>query len=140
MSGYVYIRSEPFLWTVGYYSPDGKWHSESDHASAEEAATQVRYLNGGTEDDVRLLQANLAEALERIAELERSTPQAQQARYEADLAAADLAASGLGQDPPIGADRHGRGCRCPYCPDEEDYLDSDIADLMPVAEEMDRRW
>jgi len=24
---YVYIRSEPSLWTVGFYAPDGKWHT-----------------------------------------------------------------------------------------------------------------
>jgi hypothetical protein len=39
---YVYIKSEPGLWTVGFYSPDGKWHSESDHDSAEKAAARVR--------------------------------------------------------------------------------------------------
>ncbi len=35
---YVYIRSEPGLWTVGFYQPDGKWQPESDHDSADEAA------------------------------------------------------------------------------------------------------
>jgi hypothetical protein len=44
---YVYIQSEPGLYTVGFYRPDGKWEPESDHESAEEAARRVRYLNGG---------------------------------------------------------------------------------------------
>ncbi len=44
---YVYIRSEPGLYTVGFYSPDGKWHAESDFASTEEAARRVAWLNGG---------------------------------------------------------------------------------------------
>ena len=44
---YVYQRSEPGLWTVGYYDPDGNWHSESDHDSTEKAAERVHYLNGG---------------------------------------------------------------------------------------------
>jgi hypothetical protein len=44
---YVYIRSEPVLWTVGHYDPDGKWHPESDHADPEKAAQRVHYLNGG---------------------------------------------------------------------------------------------
>ena len=44
---YVYIRSEPFLWTVGFYSPDGKWHSESDHGSKDDASARVAWLNGG---------------------------------------------------------------------------------------------
>lgn len=35
---YVYVRSEATLWTVGFYRPDGRWESESDHGSADEAA------------------------------------------------------------------------------------------------------
>ena len=27
---YVYIKSEPGLWTVGFYDPNGKWIPESD--------------------------------------------------------------------------------------------------------------
>lgn len=47
---YVYVQSEPTLWTVGHYDPQGKWVSESDHASPEAAATRVHYLNGGRND------------------------------------------------------------------------------------------
>ena len=48
---YVYIHSETneygqWLYTVGFYSPDGKWHPESDHANMEEAAKRVAWLNG----------------------------------------------------------------------------------------------
>ena len=43
---YVYIRSEPNLWTVGFYDPTGKWNPESDHDTPEEAAERVHYLNG----------------------------------------------------------------------------------------------
>ncbi len=44
---YVYIKSEPRLWTVGFYRPtDGQWMAESDHASTEDAAKRVAYLNG----------------------------------------------------------------------------------------------
>jgi hypothetical protein len=35
------------LWTVGYYTPDGEWHPESDHDTAEAAAERVHWLNGG---------------------------------------------------------------------------------------------
>jgi len=35
------------LHTVGFYSPDGEWHPESDHESIEQAAARVHYLNGG---------------------------------------------------------------------------------------------
>jgi len=43
---YVYIETEPSLWTVGFYRPDGKWHPESDHSIREEAAERVAWLNG----------------------------------------------------------------------------------------------
>lgn len=36
------------MWTVGHYDPDGGWHAISDHGSAEEAAAEIHYLNGGT--------------------------------------------------------------------------------------------
>ena len=44
---YVYIKSESHLWTVGFYTPDGKWEPESDHSSPTEAAERCHYLNGG---------------------------------------------------------------------------------------------
>lgn len=44
---WVYIKSEPQLWTVGFYEPDGEWHGESDHGSTEDAARRCNYLNGG---------------------------------------------------------------------------------------------
>lgn len=43
---YVYIQSEPQLWTVGFYDPNGKWQPESDHKTSEAAADRVAYLNG----------------------------------------------------------------------------------------------
>lgn len=43
---YVYIKSEPQLWTVGFYNPDGSWEPESDHGTTEEAAKRVSFLNG----------------------------------------------------------------------------------------------
>jgi hypothetical protein len=47
MAGYVYIKSEPHLWTVGFYDPEGIWHPDSDKPSKDEAANRVRFLNGG---------------------------------------------------------------------------------------------
>ena len=46
---YVYIKSEPQLWTVGFYKPDGTFEPESDHASQDAAAARVHWLNGGNE-------------------------------------------------------------------------------------------
>jgi len=48
---YVYRQSEPGLWTVGFYKPDGEWLPESDHSSKEDAAARVHYLNGGSEPE-----------------------------------------------------------------------------------------
>lgn len=45
---YVYIRSEPGLWTVGFYRPDGKWTTDSDHDDREEAAKRAAWLNGSS--------------------------------------------------------------------------------------------
>ena len=44
---YVYIESEKDLWTVGFYTPSGKWISESDHSTIDSAAARTHYLNGG---------------------------------------------------------------------------------------------
>jgi hypothetical protein len=50
VTSWVYIKSEPRLWTVGFYTPDGKWEPESDHENSEEAAKRVHYLNGAERD------------------------------------------------------------------------------------------
>lgn len=56
---YVYIVTECFLdldqtrrelFTVGFYKPDGKFESESDHDSRKKAAARVHYLSGGVWD------------------------------------------------------------------------------------------
>ena len=68
MTTWVYWNSEPGLWTVGHYTPDGSREPESDHATPEAAAARVHYLNGGAgtinadllaalEDSERLLEA-----------------------------------------------------------------------------------
>lgn len=46
---YVYIRSEPGLWTVGHRD-GGSWEPESDHGSEAEAARRVAWLNGSPSD------------------------------------------------------------------------------------------
>lgn len=47
-TNYCYIKSEPQLWTVGFYSPNGEWHPDSDHSDREDAAKRVAFLNGGS--------------------------------------------------------------------------------------------
>ena len=48
---YVYRQTEPNLWTVGYYDLQGHWHPDSDHATQEEAAKRVAWLNGSENYD-----------------------------------------------------------------------------------------
>ncbi|BAW08731.1 conserved hypothetical protein [Nocardia seriolae] len=43
----MYLRTEPQLWTVGHYTPNGDWMPESDHDSTTAAAQRVSVLNGG---------------------------------------------------------------------------------------------
>ena len=43
---YVYIQSEPGLYTVGFYDPTGTWHPDSDHSTRNDASERVAYLNG----------------------------------------------------------------------------------------------
>lgn len=44
---YVYIQSEPNLWTVGFFNPQGEFTPESDHKQQTFAAERVHWLNGG---------------------------------------------------------------------------------------------
>ncbi len=48
MGNYVYVQTEPELWTVGFYKPGGEFEPESDHTRQEDAAERVHFLNGGT--------------------------------------------------------------------------------------------
>lgn len=62
MTRYVYQRSEPGLWTVGFFRPDGRWHSESDHDSREGAAQRVAWLNGAAPEPIGVLRVVIADA------------------------------------------------------------------------------
>lgn len=43
---WVYIETEPGCYTVGHYSPDGRYHTDSDHDTKKAAGERVAYLNG----------------------------------------------------------------------------------------------
>ena len=49
-NSWVYIRTEPGLYTVGFYGPGGKWNPDSDHATQDEARQRTHWLNGGNHD------------------------------------------------------------------------------------------
>ena len=48
---WVYEKSEPNLWTVGFYDPNAGWHTDSDHTTQEQAAKRTAWLNGSREDE-----------------------------------------------------------------------------------------
>lgn len=62
---------------------------------------------GGLREDLAYAEERIRTLEEQVAALQKETPQARQAQHEADVAAADLAASGM--------DRHGSACECSYC-------------------------
>ena len=43
---WVYIETERNVFTVGFYSPNGEWHTDSDRGTREQATERVHYLNG----------------------------------------------------------------------------------------------
>lgn len=45
---YVYQKSEEALWSVGFFTSDGRWVSESDWESPQLAAIRCNWLNGGS--------------------------------------------------------------------------------------------
>ena len=54
---WVFQRTEPGLFTVGFFGPDGRWRTDTDHETKEAAAARVHYLNGGGTADPDLLAA-----------------------------------------------------------------------------------
>jgi hypothetical protein len=63
---WVYLNSEPQLWTVGFYDSNGEWHPESDHASEQEAALRVNFLNGGNADSLTRELSELREERDKL--------------------------------------------------------------------------
>lgn len=47
MGMWLYKQTEPRLWTVGFYTPNGDWEPEGDYGTPQEAANRVHWLNGG---------------------------------------------------------------------------------------------
>lgn len=43
---WIYKQTEPGHYTVGFYAPNGEFHTDSDHDSKEDAAARCHYLNG----------------------------------------------------------------------------------------------
>jgi hypothetical protein len=52
MSNWIYIQTEPRLYTVGFYDPEGKFNPDSDHPTREKAAKRCAWLNGAKEVNI----------------------------------------------------------------------------------------
>jgi hypothetical protein len=73
---WVYLRSEPGLWTVGFYRPDGRWEPDSDHGSTDEAAARARWLNGADDSTAT------AQELRRLADYHQPEDEADVKDYD----------------------------------------------------------
>ena len=60
---YIYVKSEPGLFTVGCYGPNGQWNPDSDHDNREQAADRCCYLNGGRPKALDAAHAAMRQAL-----------------------------------------------------------------------------
>lgn len=89
MTTWVYIKSEPNLWAVGFYDPNGAWHIDSRHTSAVSAITKTAFLNGAnfSSNHSVAVQDVLAERRRQI-EVEGRTPETDDRYCAADLALA----------------------------------------------------
>lgn len=63
---WVYIRSEPGLYTVGHYGRDGAWHTDSDHGERESAAARCAMLNGSAAAQVGAVSDRVQALAERV--------------------------------------------------------------------------
>lgn len=89
----------------GEYAPDDHDHhyeyaeKHHRHYDDENLAAGLREDLGRAEARISDLENDLTAALGRIRDLEQQTPEARQAEYEADIALADSAESGYGNEP-----------------------------------------
>ncbi len=98
---FVYIQSEPRLWTVGHYSPDGTWRPESDHATPESAAKRTAWLNGGRSDnsaDPKTDATDTKRLLAKIEQLESEKDRLYDRVLELEQKLYDLYSGKLSQD------------------------------------------
>ena len=70
MNAWVYIRTEPGLYTVGFFDPDKKFHTDSDHCDREDAANRVAFLNGFLSEDFEHFKLDMARLENRLTELQ----------------------------------------------------------------------
>jgi len=52
---WVYQKTEPCLYTVGFYDPQGKWHPDSDYNTTEQCAQRIAFLNGNPQPAITVL-------------------------------------------------------------------------------------
>lgn len=52
---YVYMRTQPRVWTVGHYTGCGEFIPEGDYHDPEDAADRVHWLNGRSDPPQKVL-------------------------------------------------------------------------------------
>src|SRR4051794_22575074 len=52
---YTALKTEPFLWTTGFFKPNGQFESESDHQFWSQADDRADWLNGTNGDDAEIV-------------------------------------------------------------------------------------
>jgi hypothetical protein len=76
-TNWVYLQSEPGLFTVGFYDPSGKWRPHADFSSRDEAVREVIRLTHGAVDpssvELRLLRKENEELHRKVEELETAS-------------------------------------------------------------------
>jgi hypothetical protein len=45
---WLYIKHNDSAFATGFFDPAGQWHTDMSFTNADDAATRVNYLNGGT--------------------------------------------------------------------------------------------
>lgn len=43
----VYRETGPDVWSIGFYTPDGEWHPQTNRDNRDDAEAHLHYLNGG---------------------------------------------------------------------------------------------
>jgi hypothetical protein len=122
---WVYLKSEPGLWTVGFYDPNGTWHSHGDFDARDSAADEVARLNGGNAPRLSRgpdLLDKLLTSQDRIKDLERHISEfAYHNCFESVFGAKPVDVCSSPDDPRFGDDPPEVLFRVERCYDSGDY-------------------
>lgn len=71
---WLYRRTAPAAWQVGFFDPVGDWHADSVHTSPDAAAERAHWLNGGppTPPPAPATAAEVADLQARLHDMDRT--------------------------------------------------------------------